>query len=312
MKKAVLFFGLSLFFILPLVSVAWVPGEPLVPQCFSVVTENGFTGSYCEACHLVQLFDNLLQFAVYLSVAIATLMFTYAGFLYVTASAKQENIQTAKGIFGNVFIGLVFVLGAWLIINLVMNVFYDQDRIKYPWNEIQCEGYGNVTVFVDGPPPIDSSLPGSPGGFAQIPADDLLDHQTAVDALREAGVVVTSTSGEGGVQAGCTGAGCTSLTGIQERTVENTVALKEGCPDCDIVVTGATERGVHAANGGHEQGYKVDLDDTPSLNNFIEKSGKFTRSGTQNGYPVYKDVCGNTYLKEGDHWDVLVIQKCSF
>jgi len=302
MKKAFTFLAALALFILPAFALA----EGIVPDDIAT------GGPYLQACDLVRVFDNLLRFAVYFATAIATLMFAYAGFLYVTASASQSNLENARKIFGNVFIGLVFILGAWLIINLVMNVFYDQDRIKYPWNEIQCEGYGDVTVFVDGPPPIDSSLPGSPGGFGQIPADDLLSHQDALKALQAAGVVVDSTSGPGGVQAGCTGAGCTSLLGIQERTVENTVALKKGCPDCEIVVTGATERGVHAAKGGHEQGYKVDLDDTPSLNNFIEKSEKFTRSGTQNGYPVYKDVCGNTYVKEGDHWDVLVIRKCSF
>ena len=56
-------------------------------------------GSACQACHLVSLFNNVLQFAVILSSAVATVMFAYAGFLYVTASANQNNISKAHGIF---------------------------------------------------------------------------------------------------------------------------------------------------------------------------------------------------------------------
>lgn len=305
MKKALIFLGTSALFLVPLTGFAAegffgsiVPDRVL--QC----------APYCEACDLVALFDNVLRFAVYFSAIVATLMFTYAGFLYVTASAKQDNITQAKKIFGDVFTGFVFILGAWLIINVIMSIFVEEKA--YPWNEIECEGYRDVTVFVPGPPGIDSSIPGGSGGYAQVPADTLLSHSDALDALQKAGVDVTSTSGPDGVQSGCIGDGCTSLRGIQERTVEQVIALKEGCGvDCKVIVTGGTERGVHATNGGHEKGYKVDLEDTPSLNKYIEESGKFTRSGTQNGYPAYKDSCGNTYLKEDDHWDVLVISKCS-
>lgn len=158
MKKTLIFLGTFSLFLIPLSGFAAegffgsiVPDRVL--QC----------APYCEACDLVALFDNVLRFAVYFSAIVATLMFAYAGFLYVTASAKQDNISQAKKIFGDVLTGFIFILGAWLIINVIMSVFVEEKA--YPWNEIKCEGYAEVKtplVIPNFPPPIDSDLDGNP------------------------------------------------------------------------------------------------------------------------------------------------------
>ncbi|TAJ15820.1 hypothetical protein EPO56_00810, partial [Patescibacteria group bacterium] len=82
----------------------------LVPQC---------SGFECRACDLVELSNNVINFAIAFSVIVATLMFAYAGILYVTAAnAGQEQIKKAHKIFVNIFVGLLIVLLAWLLVNI--------------------------------------------------------------------------------------------------------------------------------------------------------------------------------------------------
>jgi hypothetical protein len=68
-------------------------------------------------------------------------MFVYAGILYFSASARQDNIKKAHGIFSRVFVGLVLVLAAWLIIDVVMKTLAgDTGNGGRVWNDIQCSG----------------------------------------------------------------------------------------------------------------------------------------------------------------------------
>ena len=89
---------------------------PIVPECTGV-----FPGA-CDFCELFKLVQNLINFAVAFSALVATGMFVWAGILYFTASAKEQNIKDAHDIFWKVFLGFVFILGAWLIVDLVLSV----------------------------------------------------------------------------------------------------------------------------------------------------------------------------------------------
>jgi hypothetical protein len=104
---------------------------PIVPPC----TEGG-TAGLCQACNLVQLGQNILRFFVSLSVVAATVMFAYAGFLYVSASSNRSNLDSARTIFVNVFIGLILILTAYLIIDLTLKVLTGQPLSAI--SKIQC------------------------------------------------------------------------------------------------------------------------------------------------------------------------------
>lgn len=91
----------------------------------------------CQACHLVQLAQNIVNFFIYFSIAVATLMFAWAGILYVSGATNPKNIETAHSIFWNVFVGLIIVLSAWLLVDVVMKTFV-RDAGFGPWNKIQC------------------------------------------------------------------------------------------------------------------------------------------------------------------------------
>lgn len=142
MKKALIFFFVLAIILIP---VAFTP-EPVSAQGFldrivPACNENLVNGNFadrCNICHIVQLIQNALSFLITISVMIATLMFVYAGFLYLTAGGSPEKIKSATKIFTNVFIGLVFVLGAFLIVDTIMKTFYNENTSFGPWNEIEC------------------------------------------------------------------------------------------------------------------------------------------------------------------------------
>ncbi len=112
---------------------------PLVPPC----TEGG--DGICQACNLVQLADNILKFMVVLSAMAVAIMFAYAGFLYVTAAANKQHLDSAKKIFWNALIGIIVVLCAYLLIDTVLKVLTGTKGLS-PLTQIQC-----LRVSHDGP-----------------------------------------------------------------------------------------------------------------------------------------------------------------
>lgn len=89
---------------------------PLVPEC---------DGPECDLCDLLQLGQNVIEFLIYISIALAAIAFAWAGFLYMTAGGDQGKIKNAHDIFRKVAIGLIIVLGAYLIANLIVNGLTD-------------------------------------------------------------------------------------------------------------------------------------------------------------------------------------------
>lgn len=71
---------------------------------------------------LLGVIDNLVSFAVSISVIIATLVFAYAGFLWVMSPTNPENRQKGRKIMMDAVIGFLIVLGAWLLVNSVLAV----------------------------------------------------------------------------------------------------------------------------------------------------------------------------------------------
>lgn len=127
----------------------------------------------CTTCGLVTLAQNLINFAVFLAVVVATLMFAYAGALFLFSAESPGNISKAKGIFWTVLLGIVFILIAWMVVDTVMKVLYGRDADWGPWNQILC---GNTAAITDcrpvegkragvvGTPPTVGGVPTGPEG----------------------------------------------------------------------------------------------------------------------------------------------------
>jgi hypothetical protein len=164
------FLILTLLLLVPLFASADILNGPIVPQCSGV---RGFADA-CNFCDLIQLFNNGVRFAVAFSVIVATLMFVYAGILYFSASARQDNIKKAHGIFSRVFVGLVLVLAAWLIIDVVMKTLAGDSGNMGPWNEIRCEGVASAITQAPPRAPDATTVPPrprTPGGACAIPTN---------------------------------------------------------------------------------------------------------------------------------------------
>lgn len=96
----------------------------------------------CSTCHLVILVQRILSFLVFLGAVIAVFMFLWAGFTALRATGNVSVIKEAKEKFFNALWGFIIVLSSWLIVDVVISIFYDRDRLG-PWNEIVCD---NVDV----------------------------------------------------------------------------------------------------------------------------------------------------------------------
>ncbi len=122
--------------------------EGLVPCGDNITVEYGknsagkevfrYTGE-CAVCHFQRLIDRGLDFLVAFGVAFAALLFVNAGMLYATASANASNVSKAHKLFTNALTGLVLILAAYLLIDVVMKSLVGG---KFgTWNELLCEDF---------------------------------------------------------------------------------------------------------------------------------------------------------------------------
>lgn len=92
----------------------------------------------CQLCHLAEMGQRIINFLIInLGVPTAMLLFTYAGYLYVTYAASPDNLDKAKKIFTSVLLGFMFMLVSWLLVDTIMKALVDQSSWG-PWNQIRC------------------------------------------------------------------------------------------------------------------------------------------------------------------------------
>lgn len=260
---------------------------PLVTFAAGLVPDCGLgAGQYmCQACHMAALVHNILVFMVGLAVAAATLMFAYAGFLYVTAAANHGNIDSAKRVFGQVLVGLILVLVAWLIVDLVLRVFTGQSlQVLTKFECVRSELVAGSFVFPE--TPLEEVVVTTPptGSCTTNP----VTHEGAMSALTAACIHVTSSKGDGAANVNgiCAGWGCTNLSGVCSGSVAkiieiNQELIKAGCGPVGggscrspIEIRGGTERAVHIKGGTHEVGLAFDVTEDDCVGRWIQQNGR--------------------------------------
>lgn len=267
----------------------------IVPECSGYDELGNFTGA-CTLCDLVVLAQNLINFAVGFTTIVAALMFTYAGILYFTASAKVENIKKAHDIFAKVFAGLVIILSAWLIINVVMSVLYKESVLRRPWQTINCRDYALSTELATQGPTIvgtrEAPLESCRGTDGR--SSSAAQEQAVRGRLAQKNVCVSASgSTQCDVPACREGqtSGCTSVGGLTTRTVDYILRVADAYPNCSLVVTGGSEAG-HCT---HNTGEAFDLRTNCALLNQ-------SYSNLENGI----STDGAWWYRESDHWHVCV------
>jgi hypothetical protein len=284
MKRTLVHFFVFLLLVLPTVSFA--QDEGLVP-C------GGEGDPECQACHVVQLAQNILTWVINIMASIIALIFVIGGIKMVMSAGDTGAVKQARKMITNSVIGFIILLTAWLIMDTVLKTFVNEGAIG-PWHQVECV-----------PPPTYTTAPaagtvtplvGAGPGTGLAPGAEKLTDAQARELLAAAGITINKTAEQG-----------TSLDGMNIATVNDAIKLKSAC-GCVIVITGGTEStGGHTVSPtGHAAGFKYDVRPNPALDTFITTN--YTTYGVRSdGAQQYYDAnTGVIYAREGDHWDVKV------
>lgn len=94
---------------------------------------NGIGG--CQSiCDVAKLAQNVLNDGIYFAVVISAVLFAWGGWQYLTAGGQDFKIRKAKKMFLNIVIGLCIIVGAWLLVDTLLNVLTGQSGLQ--WNRI--------------------------------------------------------------------------------------------------------------------------------------------------------------------------------
>jgi hypothetical protein len=74
----------------------------------------------CNFGTLILMINKIMQYLLTLAAIVASILFAYAGFLYVFAAGSEGNIRKAHSIFWSAGLGLVFMAAAWLIVEVIL------------------------------------------------------------------------------------------------------------------------------------------------------------------------------------------------
>lgn len=88
-------------------------------------------GPKCQFEDFLQLVKNVVGYILELGLIFAAIVFAWAGFLYLTAGGKQDQIKRAHGMFTKVIVGLIIALLAYLLVELITSSLgLDSDIIQ--------------------------------------------------------------------------------------------------------------------------------------------------------------------------------------
>lgn len=85
----------------------------------------------CSFSDLMGLVKNVLSWLIVVSIPVSAALFAWAGVLYLIAGGDENRVQSANAIMRNVGIGLVLLLGSWVIVWTVATVVFDDQGQQY-------------------------------------------------------------------------------------------------------------------------------------------------------------------------------------
>ena len=301
------------------VSYASADTNGLVP-CGNGVPTAGSTqwADECTICFLQQLAIKVMKWFITIAVVVATALFVNAGVLYVLSPSNPGNIAKAHHLFFATLIGMIVIFSAWMIVNTIMVVLYN-DTFGV-WNGIMCSegttGGGFVSNTGGGGGGNSTTNPPNSNGSPWTDTNGVLhyDDTTARQRLAAVGIDVNHPDPQ------------TSLQGVREDTLGAVIQMQREANTLGyftngghMTVTGGTEDLAHASGQySHVNGYKLDLRLNNGTNNYIENSGAWTRvedRGGAHGGARYQRIITTenghrvqvTAVREGNHWDVSFI-----
>ncbi len=119
---------LLLVAIFPAVAFGAIMPKQIVPENCS--GPNAATA--CGVCDFATLAQNILNTAIFLAIFLCAVLFAWAGFKYLTAGGDSGQAGAARKIFLQVAVGLIIILGGWLLIDTLMYTLTG----SHLWNKI--------------------------------------------------------------------------------------------------------------------------------------------------------------------------------
>jgi hypothetical protein len=82
----------------------------------------------CNFCHVFVLGHNIIAFLLIPSLSnvvpivlmLASLLFAWAGFLFLTAAGNASRLEQAKTVIKATIVGIIIIYGSWLFIGLIL------------------------------------------------------------------------------------------------------------------------------------------------------------------------------------------------
>jgi len=99
-----------------------------------------YPGVPCQICHLFVMLKAIIDFLVKLAFIIAVLMVVIAGVFFLFGGQNPANLNRAKAILKSLAYGLVMMLAAWVIVNLIFTMIgvADWTGLTTGWWKINC------------------------------------------------------------------------------------------------------------------------------------------------------------------------------
>ena len=91
-----------------------------LPQLIVCDPASGGKGNECDFSKLLVLTNNIIRYIIILATSIFSIVFMYAGFLYLTAVGDTAQISKAHGLFKSAIIGFVIILAAWVFVDFIL------------------------------------------------------------------------------------------------------------------------------------------------------------------------------------------------
>lgn len=96
----------------------------------------------CSLCNFLDLFINGANILVGLSGTFAILMFIFGGMLMITAYGNEARIKWGKDVLMATVTGIVIVLFAWTIVNLIIGALFGGKNVP-EWANLNRDGICN-------------------------------------------------------------------------------------------------------------------------------------------------------------------------
>ena len=139
LRKIIFLFGLVIIFSL----LTAIPAQAQVIGNFDflkgiVPCGTSYAPAPCTVCHFFKLLQNIINFMLYTSASLATLMATFIAFLFMFSGGSPQKISDARSKLWLLILGIAWVLGSWLVLNTIITVFANPGIFPWPWNQINC------------------------------------------------------------------------------------------------------------------------------------------------------------------------------